>query len=103
MSRTPLEDLTVSRKTPGDGKLEITRPVAEKLERVGTRLEIKTPAGNGAAELTSMPCTCRGKDNPHEHWFLASPLLCSLIPGTEIALSLDGQTVVVTETNRTTA
>jgi hypothetical protein len=31
---------------------------------------------------------------------VTTPLLRSLVPGTEIALSLDGQTVVVTETNR---
>ena len=95
MTRTPLENRTVSRKTPGDGKLEITRPVADKLRGLGTRLEIETPAGNGTAELISMPCTCRGENNPHEHWFLASPLFRSLTPGSEIRLSLEGQTVVV--------
>src|SRR6185503_14433915 len=40
MTRTPLENRTVSRKTPGDGKLEITRPVADKLRGLGTRVEI---------------------------------------------------------------
>jgi len=102
MPLDPLENRTVSRKTPGDGKLEVSRPVAQKLERVGTGLEIRTPAGNGTVELTSMPCTCRGENSPHEHWFLASPLLRSLVPGTEVALALDGQTVVVTETARPT-
>jgi len=102
MPSTPLEYRTVSRKTPGDGKVEITRPVADKLKRVGTRLQIETPAGKGTAELTSMPCTCRGENNPHEHWFLASPLLRSLVPGTEISLSLEDKTVVVSQAVRPT-
>lgn len=95
----PLEDRTVSRKTPGDGKLEITKPAAEKLGPAGTTFPLETPSGRGTVELRSQPCTCRGEANPHAHWFLVSPLLRSLIPGTEIRLSLEDQTVVVRETD----
>jgi len=95
MAATHLENRTVSRKTPGDGMLEITKPVAEKLRVLGTTLPVETPGGTGLAELKTLPCTCRGADNPHEHWFLTSPLLRSLVPGTEISLSLEGQRILV--------
>ena len=76
--------------------IEITRPVAEKLMDHGLEFDLETPAGRGTVSVTSMPCTCRGKDNPHEHWFLSSPLLKSLIPGSEIDLSLHGTRITVT-------
>jgi len=99
MTARHLEDRVVSRKTPGDGKLEISQPVAERLQRIGTVLELETPAGCGAAQVKSQPCTCRGEDNPHEHWFLVSSLFRSLVPGTEIRLSLD-QTRILLSANR---
>ena len=98
MAETHLENRTVSRKTPGDGMLEITGPVAVKLQDVGKSFALQTPAGTGTAELKAQPCTCRGADNPHEHWFLVSPLLRALIPGSEVRLSLEGGKVLVQTT-----
>ena len=95
MDANPLERRNVSRKTPGDGMLEITKPVAEKLLRQGNEFDLTTPAGDGRVTLTSVPCTCRGADNPHEHWFLRSELLKSLVPGSEVDLSLAGHRVTV--------
>ena len=88
MSSTPLEHRNVSRKTPGDGMIEITKPVAEMLRMRGSEFDVRTPAGEGRTLLTSMACTCRGPEKPHEHWFLRSELFRSLIPGTEIAILL---------------
>ena len=95
METTPLERRTVSRKTPGDGMVEITRSVAETLMKQGTEFELEAPAGRATVTLTSMPCTCRGADNPHEHWFLRSPLFRSLTPGSEVELSLEGTLITV--------
>jgi len=97
MAATRLEDRTVSRKTPGDGKLEITQPVAMKLGLIATTFPLATPAGAGTAELQSQPCTCRGADNPHEHWFLVSPLFRSLNPRAVIGVSLDERKIVIDE------
>lgn len=77
--------------------LEITRPVAQRLAAVGMSLALETSAGSGTAELRTLPCTCRGPDNPHEHWFLASPLFRALIPGTKVGLALDGGRIVVSD------
>ena len=79
--------------------LEITKPVAERLGNAGVSFALETPAGIGTAELKAMPCTCRGADNPHEHWFLASPLFRSLNPGTEVSLSLEDGKVSVRPTD----
>lgn len=97
MNSRPLEDRVVSRKTPGDGKLEITKPAAERLQHLGKVLELETPAGAGTAELISQPCTCRGEENPHQHWFLVSSLFRSLVPGSLMALSLTDGRIVLTE------
>ena len=95
MDATPLERRNVSRKTPGDGMLEITRPVAERLLRSGTEFDLTTPAGSGRVTLTSMPCTCRGAENPHEHWFLRSDLFRGLTPGSEVDLTLKGSLITI--------
>ena len=79
--------------------LEITMPVAEKLGTAGMSFALETPDGTGTAELKAMPCTCRGADNPHEHWFLVSPLLRSLSPGTAISLALEDGKVLVRPTD----
>ena len=100
MRSTPLERRNVSRKTPGDGMLEITKPVAERLMRVSREFELTTPAGDGSAVLTSMPCTCRGAENPHEHWFLRSDLFRLLVPGSEVELTLNGPRIEVRSPDR---
>ena len=88
MNPTLLERRNVSRKTPGDGLVEITKPVAERLRKLNTEFDLTTPAGHGRVALTSMPCTCRGADNPHEHWFLRADLFRRLIPGSDIEIVL---------------
>ena len=95
MDGTLLERRNVSRKTPGDGMLEISKPAAEKLPSGRSEFDLTTPAGDGSATLTSMPCTCRGADNMHEHWFLRSDLFRSLMPGTWVELRLQGSRIVI--------
>ena len=97
MESKTLERRTVSPKTAGDGMVEITKPVAEKLLTMGKEFDLEAPAGRGRVSLTSMPCTCRGKDNPHEHWFLKSELFRSLLQGSEIELALKGNRIVASD------
>jgi hypothetical protein len=84
-----IERRTVSRKTPADGKLEITKMAAGRLGSLGARfpLVVDDRSGNGA--LATMPCTCRGHDKPHVHYFVESDLLRSLPAGSQVDLFLD--------------
>lgn len=84
-----LERRTVSRKTPGDGKLEITAAAAAALEPLGSRFPAAVDARVGEARLGTMPCTCRGADRPHVHHFVESDLFRALSPGTEVDVVLD--------------
>jgi hypothetical protein len=84
-----LERRTVSRKTPGDGRLEITKRAAARLRDLGQALELDVGGERTSATLGTMTCTCRGAENPHEHYFLESPALRQLTPGSEVDLELD--------------
>jgi hypothetical protein len=84
-----LERRTVSRKTPGDGRLEITRRAADRLRNLGHALEVELSGQRGSAMVESMTCTCRGRAKPHAHYFLQSSPFTRLIPGTEVDLELD--------------
>src|SRR5678815_6178379 len=70
-----IEHRTVSRKTPGDGKLEITKSAAERLEPLGAQFSLLVDGKHGDGALGTMPCTCRGHDKPHVHYFVESDLL----------------------------
>ncbi len=85
----PLERRTVSRKTAGDGKLEITKLAAATLEPLGSPFPIVVDARAGNARLGSMPCTCRGGDEPHVHYFIESDVLRLLAAGSEVDVLLD--------------
>ena len=89
-----LERRTVSRKTPGDGRLEITKRAAVRLLDVGGDITLEVAGRRTAATLGTMACTCRGADNPHEHHFLESPALKALVPGSEVELDLGTDGVV---------
>jgi hypothetical protein len=90
----PIERRTVSRKTPGDGKLEITKIAANRLASLGERFTLVVDAPHlqtrdGDARLGTMPCTCRGDDAPHVHYFIESDLLRALQAGSAVDLLLD--------------
>jgi len=93
-----LERRTVSRKTPGDGRLEITKRAAGKIGEPGRRLQLRIDGESAPAAVVTMACACRGADNPHEHYFLESTALKGLVPGSEVDLDLGPDGVVrVTE------
>jgi hypothetical protein len=84
-----LERRTVSRKTPGDGRLEITRRAARLLRELGDDLPLDVGGERTTAMLGTMACTCRGAENPHEHYFLESPALKRLTPGAKVDVLLE--------------
>jgi hypothetical protein len=84
-----IEQRTVSRKTPGDGKLEITKVAARKLESLGASFALRVDDRDGEGRLGSMPCTCRGEEKPHVHYFVESELLRALTPGDSVDLLVD--------------
>ena len=89
MSGDFLERRTVSRKTPGDGKLEITKRAAQKIEALAGPVRIEVAGDIVPATLGTMACTCRGADHPHVHYFLESEYFKRLQPGSGIDLALD--------------
>lgn len=86
-----LEQCTVSRKTPLDGKLEISPDAAQRLALLGTDLPLPlTAPGGGVARLTSMECTCqKAAGGRHVHHFIESSSFRALTPGTTVRLELD--------------
>jgi hypothetical protein len=94
-----LERRTVSRKTPGDGRLEITKRAAARLGDLGRSLEVDIGGERKGATLETMTCTCRGEEKPHQHYFLESAALKRLTPGAEVGLELDSTAGVVRVTS----
>ncbi len=86
-----LESHTVSRKTPRDGKLEITKQVASRLEAQESPLSIEVAGRSGPVTLGHFECTCRGPEQRHVHYFLESELLKRLEPNSQIDLELDAE------------
>ena len=98
-----LETRTVSPKTSLDGKLEISRATATRLESMvgGVPVRIEVPAGaapiNGMASLSSMECTCRktGVLGAHVHMFLACELFRWLPAQEPVAIEVENGCVYV--------
>jgi hypothetical protein len=79
-----LERRTVSRKTPNDGKLEITKRAAEKFSDLPGPFDVDVSGERSTASIGTMECTCRGADNPHVHYFIQSPAFQRLSVGDEV-------------------
>jgi hypothetical protein len=85
-----IESRTVSRKTPIDGRLEITKVGAARLGGLGDGFEVAVGDEHAPARLGTMECTCRGPELPHVHYFLESSALKRLEPGSHVDLELEG-------------
>jgi hypothetical protein len=85
-----LERTLVSRKTQLDGKLEISADTATRLASLGNALAVVNRGERGSARVVSMTCTCgKRRGGPHVHHFVESPILSSLVAGSEVRLDLD--------------
>lgn len=93
--REELERRAVSRKTPRDGKHEITPATAARLQQLGAPLPMIVNGTADTGVVAPMPCSCRPE--AHEHWFLESAALRGLDVGREAVVSLmaDGRSVEV--------
>ena len=87
-----IEQPTVSRKTPLDGRLEISASTVAQLAPLGQTFTVRTEHGSGEARLQSMTCTCAksGVTGEHVHHFVESDVLRALEPGSRVRLELDG-------------
>jgi len=91
-----LEVREVSRKTPADGRLEISAEIARRLAACPPPLQVKVDETRAGAELVQFDCQCgKGGEGGHRHHFLSSPLLRTLRTGESIALELEGSVVAV--------
>jgi hypothetical protein len=86
-----IEQRTVSRKTPNDGRLEISESSAAQLEPLGQTFRVRTAHGDGDARLYAMTCTCGKSEHggQHMHHFVESDVLRALEPGARVRLELD--------------
>jgi hypothetical protein len=90
-----LERRTVSRKTPNDGRLEISKQAAATVDALGGAFELDLDGSRSSAAVGTMDCTCRGVDNPHVHYFIESPALKALPVGGEVDVDVDLETHIV--------
>jgi hypothetical protein len=86
-----IEHRTVSRKTPLDGRLEISESAVAQLEPLGETFWVRTAHGDGEARLHAMTCTCAKSESTgqHVHHFVESDVLRALEPGASVRLELD--------------
>jgi hypothetical protein len=84
-----LDRRAVSRKTPRDGRLEITSRAAARLRDLGHALEVEVGGRRSTVAVQSMTCRCRGEAKPHAHYFLQAATFTQLTPGTEVDIELD--------------
>jgi hypothetical protein len=83
-----LEVRSVGRKTPKDGKLEVTVETARRLRLLGTTLPLVVGAQTSVALVESMPCGCARGGAGHEHYFVSSELLRQLPEGETVCLEI---------------
>lgn len=90
-----LERRTVSRKTPLDGRLEITKRAAQRFADLDGAFDVELAGERVRGAIGTMDCTCRGADNPHVHYFIESPAFKQLATGDEVDIDLDTATRTV--------
>jgi hypothetical protein len=84
-----LERRTVSRKTAGDGRLEITTDAARHVERLTQPFVIDLAGESVPGALGTLACTCRGPAKPHVHYFLEAEQLKGLAAGSGVDIELE--------------
>ena len=85
----------VSRKTPLDGRLEITKRAAQRFDDLDGAFDVELAGDRARGTIGTMECTCRGVDNPHVHYFIESPAFKQLAAGDEVDIDLDQTTRTV--------
>ena len=86
-----IDERPVSRKTPLDGKLEISPEAAARLGALGEEFALASAGRAGRGRLEAMTCTCAkaASAGSHLHHFIESPLLKALVPGSSVRVELE--------------
>jgi hypothetical protein len=87
-----LERREVGRKTPRDGRLELTAASAARLRALGGEFPVLALGREDVGRLEAMDCTCGkggGEGPAHTHHFAASPLFRELGAGDAVRIELD--------------
>lgn len=91
------ERAVVGRKTPDDGKLEISSELAEVLGGDGALVLVQFAGGEQRGHVTVMECTCAkaATSGVHLHHFLQCDAFREVAAGTALSLSADRASVQV--------
>lgn len=80
-----------------EGRIAVMKSALSLFPAVGVSFQAKFHGGERELRLESYPCTCRGPEKPHEHWFIAWPGLrvgetMTFTPaaGTAFEVTIDG-------------
>jgi hypothetical protein len=86
-----VERAVVGRKTPGDGKLEVSPALADALGGDGSPIQVRMESNDIGGTVEVMECTCAkaGASGQHEHHFVQCDAFRSLPVGTELLLRAD--------------
>ncbi|HEX9562776.1 MAG TPA: hypothetical protein VF981_02350 [Gemmatimonadaceae bacterium] len=86
-----LDVVLVSRKTPRDGKLEISESAAAVLRDAVDDFTVSVGEIRAHGTMESLACTCSkvASATSHVHHFIVSPVLQSLPVGIPVAVGLD--------------
>lgn len=92
-----LEVREVSRKTPRDGRLEITESSARRLAALGAfAVEVDLQRSEGTLAAIACQCAKGGGTTGHMHHFVEASLLTALVAGETVVLELlDGPVLSV--------
>ena len=93
-----VEHAVVGRKTPGDGKLEISQAFASALGGDQAALVFRVDDLDAPGSVNVLACTCEkaGASGKHEHYFVQCDAFRELPVGTPLRLAADGTKVAVT-------
>jgi hypothetical protein len=84
-----LEEVTVSRKTPRDGKLEVSAATSSQIEWLGDAFNVTSLGEEGSGMREALVCRCAKHEGMrHVHHFIVSPLFHRLAPDTRLRVVL---------------
>jgi hypothetical protein len=84
-----LEEVTVSRKTPRDGKLEVSAATSSQIEWLGDAFNVTSLDEEGSGTREALVCRCAKHEGMrHVHHFIVSPLFHRLAPDTRLRVVL---------------
>lgn len=86
-----VERAVVGRKTPGDGKLEVSGALALVLGGDGAAIDVRVASAEVPGVVAVMVCACAkaGASGKHEHHFVQCDAFRGLPVGTELVLSAE--------------